>query len=84
MANFWPDGIPVKVHCTVWDTPSRIYWQGQMHRVQEIVQQQRVTADWWQAPVERDYFKLRVDSGWLLVIFYDFQDAQWFVQRLYL
>lgn len=83
MTRLWPDGTPI----TVWSNPTNelthFRWQRQTHPIAAIHKQWRVHTDWWRQQVWRDYFKLTTQTGLLVIIFYDKQSDQWFLQRLY-
>jgi hypothetical protein len=99
MTRLWPDGQPITVEPAaqqgsesspgqgpgqkpgVW--PSQFTWLGRRHQVTEITKTWRVDVDWWRDRVWRAYFKLRTDSGLLVIIFQDLLTRNWYLQRLY-
>lgn len=83
MTRLWPDGTPITVWSNPTNDPTRFRWQQQTHPVAAIHRQWRVNIDWWRQQVWRDYFKLTTKTGLLVIIFYDKQGDQWFLQRLY-
>ena len=95
MTRLWPDGQPIIVKSTdqsgaesnldqtLGVYPRQFTWQGNRHRVTEITKTWRVDVDWWRDRVWRAYFKLRTDSGLLVVIFQDLLTGEWYLQRLF-
>ena len=63
--------------------PSRFTWQGSAHLVSEITRYWRIDIDWWRERIWRAYFKLRTDTGLLVVIYQDLIEGEWYLQRLY-
>lgn len=63
--------------------PSRFNWRGATHEVSEITRYWRIDIDWWRERIWRAYFKLRTDSGLLVVIYQDLIEGEWYLQRLY-
>jgi hypothetical protein len=63
--------------------PSQFIWQGGTHLVSEITRYWRVDIDWWRERIWRAYFKLRTETGLLVVIYQDLIGGEWFLQRLY-
>lgn len=83
MTRLWKEGQPVTVVTDEQVRPVRFTWQGRIHRVEEITRQWRVDLGWWQGRRWRAYYKLRSDSGLLLIIYHDLDGDEWYVQRLY-
>ena len=65
------------------DVPYQFIWQGLLHQVAEITRYWRVDIDWWRERIWRAYFKVRTESGLLVVIYQDLIGGQWYLQRLY-
>jgi hypothetical protein len=63
--------------------PSQFVWQGKTHRVVEITRYWRVDIDWWRERIWRAYYKLRTETGLLVVIYQDLILGDWCLQRLY-
>ena len=63
--------------------PKEFTWQGRNHRVVEITRYWRVDIDWWRDRIWRAYYKLRTDTGLLVVIYQDLLEGGWYLQRLY-
>ena len=71
------------ISSAVEDLPQYFTWQGKAHRVIEITRYWRVDVDWWRERIWRAYFKLRTESGLLVVIYQDLISGGWNLQRLY-
>jgi hypothetical protein len=65
------------------DVPYHFTWGEITHRVSEITRYWRIDIDWWRERIWRAYFKLRTDTGLLVVIYQDLIGGEWFLQRLY-
>jgi len=83
MTRLWPDGSPITIITGEAGEPSHFIWQGQTHVVNDITRRWRVNLDWWRQRIWRDYFKLTTETGLLVIIYYDLQTRQWYLQRLY-
>ncbi|MEW5985057.1 MAG: DUF6504 family protein [Chloroflexota bacterium] len=83
MTRLWPDGQPIAVISNAGQEPGRFTWQGQTHQVVEITKVWRVDMDWWRRRVWRAYYKLRTDTGLLVVLYQDLLTEEWHLQRLY-
>lgn len=57
-------------------------WQKRRHRVAEIINCWRIYDRWWYRSVARDYFKLTTTDGWLVVLYFDWSDHAWYLERL--
>jgi hypothetical protein len=85
MTRLWADGMLVSVE---QDWPGQVLpfeWNGRRHAVDKIRQRWQVDADWWteQGRVHRDYYAVTTTDGLLCVLYFDFQDEQWYVSKLY-
>jgi hypothetical protein len=83
MTRLWPDGTSITVIVGESGEPEHITWRDQTHAVSDITRRWRINLDWWRQRVWRDYFKLTTQTGLLLIIYYDLQTRQWYLQRLY-
>jgi hypothetical protein len=83
MTWLWPQGQPITVVSNARHEPLQFAWQGGAHQVVDITRRWRVDWGWWQGRVWRDYFKLRTDTGLLVIIYRDLAAEQWYLQRLY-
>lgn len=83
MTRLWPQGILVTVFTTQAGTPQVFLWADTVHQVAEISRQWLVN---WREEgdlVRRIYYKLRTDTGLLVVIYQNVATGQWVLQRLY-
>lgn len=94
MTRLWPAGILINVTGSRSISassegnngdvePASFSWQGQIHQVAEITRKWRVDIDWWRGRIWRAYFKLRTDTGLLVIIYQDLLNDEWYLQRLY-
>ena len=87
----WGIGLPIKMNTqyatgdasAIYERPSLLTWQNQDHLVIEITKTWRVDIDWWRERVWRAYFKLRTDTGLLVIVYQDLLSGKWYLQRLY-
>ena len=83
MTRLWPEGQLIEVAADAQGRPLTFTWRGRSHRVVEITRRWRVDVEWWRRRRWRAYYKLRSDSGLLVIIYQDLQEGEWYVQRLY-
>jgi hypothetical protein len=84
VTRLWPKGTLITVVSASEDQrPERFKWAGREHQVVEITKLWRVDIDWWRLHIWRAYFKLRTNTGLLLVIFQDLLSGEWYLQRLF-
>lgn len=87
----WGIGLPIEVDTqnsanddsAIYEMPIFFTWQNQKHPVVEITKTWRVDIDWWRERVWRAYFKLRTETGLLVIIYQDLLSGAWYLQRLY-
>lgn len=82
MTYLWTPAIPIFVRMEN-DLPITFKWRQQSHRVVMITDHWRVDVEWWRVHIWRDYYRLITDKGYLMVIYQDLLDDNWFVQQLY-
>lgn len=59
---------------------TQLRWNGRL----EIVDgPERIEAEWWAKPVQRDYFVARHEAGTLYWVFHDHTRGEWFVQGVF-
>ena len=63
--------------------PRQLIWRGKEHGVSEITRYWRIDIDWWRERIWRAYYKLRTETGLLVVIYQDLVVGDWYLQRLY-
>ncbi len=83
MTRLWPQGILVTVFTTHPGLPQVVVWGNDTHQVIEISRQWQVDWSDEEGRVWRAYFKLRTDTGLLIIIYHDWLTGQWYLQRLY-
>ena len=89
--DHWGTGLPIEMNTqytasdnsAIYEMPSLFTWQNQDHPVVEITKTWRVDIDWWRERVWRAYFKLRTDTGLLVIVYQDLLSGKWYLQRLY-
>ncbi len=42
----------------------------------------KLTSEWWEAPYERDYFRVSVDGGTVLLVYRDLRSGRWCAQGI--
>ena len=83
MTRRWLNSRPIAVVCDAHHRPSRFTWRGQRHRVVEITKIWRIDFGWWQDRIWRTLYKLRTDTGLLVVLSYDLVTDEWYVESLF-
>lgn len=83
MTRLWPAGQPVDAEEDNQGRPASFFWRGQKHIVAEVVRHWRVDLGWWRQRQWRAYYKLRTESGLLVILYQDLVGEQWYLQRLY-
>ena len=63
--------------------PLAIRCQGRWRRVEAVLSRWRTHQEWWKRPVERDYFRVRLDGGIVCEVFRDAASGLWQLQRVY-
>jgi hypothetical protein len=63
--------------------PVAIVYAGSERKVEGILCRWRMCQEWWKRPSERDYFRVRLDSGLICEVFRDIQSGCWQLQRVY-
>lgn len=60
--------------------PASILWQGQARRVESCWGPERIETGWWRGPmVQRDYYRIEIETGERLWIYCDLESGQWFL-----
>jgi len=62
--------------------PIDFIWQKRCHPVTEIVNRWRLHDRWWYRSVARDYYKVTTTDGWLVVLYFDWSERTWYLERL--
>jgi hypothetical protein len=83
MTRLWLEGQPLTVMSDANRTPRSFEWQGRIHSVTGISKRWRVDNGQWRVRVWREYFRLEIDTGLLVIIYRDLLTDEWYLQRLY-
>jgi hypothetical protein len=76
-------GQTVRVEWDGHHVPCSVTWGGRRQRVTAVLQRWRVEGRWWDEPVARDYVKLLVEDGTLLLLAHDWMAEVWHIRRIY-
>ncbi len=49
--------------------------------VTEVQESWRIEDEWWRAPIRRDYHRLLLSDGRLLILYRDLETGGWYLQR---
>jgi hypothetical protein len=63
--------------------PLAILHEGTWRRVEDILSRWRIHQEWWKRPVERDYFRVRLQGGVVCEVFRESTSGCWQLQRVY-
>lgn len=63
--------------------PQSVLYGTRVRRVEHILGRWRVSQEWWKSPVERDYFRVKLDGDIICEIFRDLVTGYWHLQRVY-
>ncbi len=63
--------------------PLAILYEGRRRAVEHVLCRWRVAQEWWKRPVERDYFRVRLEGGIICEVFRDIPQGCWRLQRVY-
>lgn len=74
---------PVSVECVANGQPRALRWQERTWRIEAVLNRWRVETGWWDIPIQRDYYKVALDSGGMLLLVHDQATDDWFVRRIY-
>ncbi len=85
MTRLWAEGILIHVEKDPHGQLRSFEWNGRTRTVEKVRQRWQVDSDWWaeQGRVHRDYQAVTTTDGLLCVLYFDFQDEQWYVSKLY-
>jgi len=65
--------------------PASFIWQGRIQNVDRVIQHWQVDTEWWSemGQVNREYFAVTTREGILCVLYRDYLDEQWHLERVY-
>lgn len=68
---------------TVAGEPLTVVRRGSTHSVSTIIEQWRLDDGWWRTgPISRHYYRLQLDDGRLVTVFFDRERRSWWTQRV--
>lgn len=79
--RLFPKPIPLKTSGEVKKKPpASILWQGQSKRVGSCWGPERIETGWWRGPmVQRDYYRIEIETGERLWVYRDLESGDWFL-----
>lgn len=63
--------------------PQNVMYGTRMRRVEDVLARWRVSQEWWKSPIERDYYRVRLDGGIICELFRDLVTGNWHLQRVH-
>ena len=63
--------------------PCTVVYEGRRRKVEAILARWRMHQEWWKRPVERDYFRVRLEGGLICEVFRDIASGRWQLQRIH-
>jgi hypothetical protein len=76
------EAAPVTVETTE-GVPARVRVESREHEVERVLARWRLEADWWRAPLSREYWKLWLRDGLVCEVYQDRLGGQWRITRWY-
>ena len=73
---------PIKVK-TVQSRPVQIFWQEKSIHIKEIFEHWKDTGCWWEKESEKDFYRAVDSNQNIFEFFYDHQEHQWYLYKLY-
>lgn len=85
MTRLWKEGVPVQVETDPRGDVRSFTWNRRTHAADKIRQRWQVDTDWWteEGRVHRDYQAVTTTDGLLCVLYFDFEDEEWYLSKLY-
>ena len=85
MTRLWGEGAAIAVATNEAGQPTRLQWQGRVHRVQRIHQVWQVDTDWYDeaGQIRRAYWTVTTTSGLLCVLYQDLMQNRWYLSKIY-
>jgi len=65
------------------DEPVAVLYRGEWKRTESVLNRWRICQEWWKRPVERDYFRVRLEGGIICELFRERSSGNWQLQRVY-
>ena len=63
--------------------PQSVVYGAGTRRVESVLGWWRVSQEWWKSPVERDYYRVKLEGGIICEVFRDLTTGCWNLQRIY-
>ena len=83
MSRYFGEGILIQVEQDGAAQPRLFVWRQYRYSIDQITNDWRIEAEWWDNPIVRDYFEVTTRTGLWVVLFHDCITDAWFMQRLY-
>ena len=85
MTRLWAAGQGIEMQGDARGKLRNFIWQGRTHTIHTIRQHWQVDTDWWSEDgrVYREYFAVTTTEGLLCVLYLDFLDEQWYLEKCY-
>ena len=73
---------PVDITTNERAEPCRMRFEGEMQAVAAIEDRWRIDDEWWrEAPVSRAYYRLQLEGGRIVTVYWDLIGGMWCEQR---
>ena len=63
--------------------PRLVTYGARTRRVEDILARWRLSQEWWKSPLERDYYRVRLEGGIICELFRDLVTGSWHLQRIH-
>ena len=63
--------------------PRLVGYGARERRVEDILARWRVSQEWWKSPIERDYYRVRLEGGIICELFRNLATGSWHLQRIH-
>lgn len=73
---------PIVTIVDVQGSPCRFSWKTQWHQVADVLEEWSDTGCWWDNEGEKQFFRLRVQSGGIYELYFDLHMQKWFLYRV--
>lgn len=83
MTRLWKRGKPLTVYLDDNNQPMFLQWGNTPHLVEKIILFWQFDTRWWEARIYKNYYRVLIVQGTLMVIYHDLLTDTWAVQRVY-
>jgi len=73
----------LKVTTNIAGVPVSLTRNNRLERVAAIYEHWRLSDEWWDKKVERDYFRVRTSTGIVFDIYRDAMSNRWYLDRIH-